>query len=351
LSGRFPRVEIAFSAGCRSLFADVLLRACERDATARIIGAMNLTPPTLKDLTRGLSHAFALGEKVEDVDLRALSRVVEHTPEDLTVTVESGITLAALQSDLAKQGQWLPVDPPNADALTVEGLLATNASGPRRYGYGTIRDYVIGIKVALADGRVIKSGGKVVKNVAGYDLVKLFIGSQRSLGVIAEATFKLRPLPETERIACARCESLEKAGALIESVLDSEMVPVALDLHNQREATNHESQWTLVLGFAGTREETEEQLTQARARGINESCTLDYDRQFRASGGWQRRSVLPSQTVETIRSLKNVPFVARAGNGVVYYRGGPAPPKADLPAKLTRRLKDAFDPKRILPEL
>jgi FAD/FMN-containing dehydrogenase len=314
---------------------------------------MILRPTNTKEFSRGLAHAFALGEKVEDVDLRALGRVVEHAPEDMTVTVEPGITLAALQSELAKQGQWLPVDPPNADQLTVEVLLATNASGPRRFGYGTIRNYVIGLKVTLADGRVIKSGGKVVKNVAGYDLAKLFIGSQRSLGVVAEVTFKLRPLPEAEQAVCTRCESLEKANALIESVLDSEMVPVVLDLHNQGlRVTNHESQVTPVLGFAGTREEVDWQLAEARTLGITEPCTLDYDRQFRAdSNGVQRRSVLPAQTVETIRALGGVPFVARAGNGVVYYRGGPAPPKADLPAKLTRRLKDAFDPKRILPDL
>src|SRR3989442_5872573 len=170
---------------------------------------MILKPTNGKELSRGLAHAHALGEKIEDVDLRALNRVVEHTPEDMTVTVETGLTLAALQTELAKRGQWLPIDPPGADQLSVESLLATNASGPRRYGYGTIRDYVIGLKVALADGRVIKSGGKVVKNVAGYDLIKLFIGSQRSLGVIAEATFKLRPLPETEAVVCTRFESLE----------------------------------------------------------------------------------------------------------------------------------------------
>src|SRR5262245_4594393 len=157
---------------------------------------MILAPSNLKDLARGLAHAHALGEKVEAVDLHGLNRVLEHAPEDLTVTVESGRTLAALQADLAKCGQWLSIDPPDPAHLTIEKLLATNESGPRRYGYGTIRDSVIGVKVALADGRVIKSGGKVVKNVAGYDLARLFIGAHRSLAVIVEATFKLRPAPE-----------------------------------------------------------------------------------------------------------------------------------------------------------
>src|SRR5256885_1683779 len=161
---------------------------------------MILAPSSLKDLARGLAHAFALGERVERVEWGALNRVLLHTPEDMTVTVEAGMTLAALQAELAKRGQWLPVDPPHPKQLTVEALLATNASGPRRFGYGTIRDYVIGIKVVLADGRVVKSGRRGGKNVAGYDLCKLFVGSRGSLGGLAETIFKLRPVPEAERV-------------------------------------------------------------------------------------------------------------------------------------------------------
>jgi len=114
---------------------------------------------------------------------------------------------------------------------------ADQASGPRRFGYGTIRDYLIGLKVVLADGTLISSGGKVVKNVAGYDLTKLFIGSHGSLGVIVEATFKLRPLPELEKFVQAKCDSLEKADAFIEAVLNSELTPIVVDLHNQSTAT------------------------------------------------------------------------------------------------------------------
>src|SRR5436190_19443051 len=107
---------------------------------------MILAPSNLKDLARGLAHAFALGEKVEKVELGALNRILQYTPEDMTVTVEAGMTLAAMQAELSKQGQWLPIDPPDAKQLTIEALLAMNASGPRRFGYGTIRDYVLGVK-------------------------------------------------------------------------------------------------------------------------------------------------------------------------------------------------------------
>src|SRR5688500_12538970 len=115
--------------------------------------------------------------KVSVFDLRQMNRVIDLAPEDMTVTVESGIMLAALQKELAKHGQWLPIDPPNPENISIRDVLSQNLNGPRRFGYGTIREHLIGMKVVLAEGRIIKSGGKVVKNVAGYDLAKLFIGA------------------------------------------------------------------------------------------------------------------------------------------------------------------------------
>ena len=314
---------------------------------------MILQPSSLKDLSRGLSHAGALGEKIERVELGALNRVVEHAPEDLTVTVETGLTLLALQTELGKRGQWLPIDPPRPERLTIRELLEENASGPRRFGWGTIRDYLIGIKVALADGRIIKSGGKVVKNVAGYDLAKVFIGSRGTLGVMAEATFKLRPWPEAEQFVQARCESLDEAARLIGLALDSELAPVVLDLHNLSVPHSQSSTgFTLVLGFAGTREEVEWQLATSRELGVGEPSSLAYDKIFWDDGSpAQRLSCLPSRLADELRRLGQASFVARAGNGVIYHHEPSKPPKADLPVKLMRRLKDAFDPKRILPEL
>ena len=150
-----------------------------------------------------------------------MSSAVEHIPTDMTVTADASLTLAALQAELAAGGQWLPIDPPSPGGLTIADLLAHNLSGPRRFGYGTIRDYVIGMKVRLADGRTIKCGGKVVKNVAGYDLQKLFIGDGNTLGTIVEATFKLRPRPEMEQFVQKPCATLADAGAAIDAVLDS----------------------------------------------------------------------------------------------------------------------------------
>ena len=126
---------------------------------------MILRPANKDELVEGLRAASRQRSRVERVDLSALDRLLQHTPEDMTVTVEAGLTLGALQTALARRGQWLPVDPPSPESLPIAALLSTNASGPRRFGCGTIRDHLVGLQVALADGRLIRSGGKVVKNV------------------------------------------------------------------------------------------------------------------------------------------------------------------------------------------
>jgi glycolate oxidase FAD binding subunit len=133
------------------------------------------------------------------VQTTGLNRIVEHAAGDLVVTVEPGVPLEELQAELAGSRQWLALDPPEPGA-TVGGIVAAAASGPRRLRWGTPRDLLIGLTVVLADGTVARSGGKVVKNVAGYDLGKLFTGSFGTLGIIAELTFRLHPLPPAHRV-------------------------------------------------------------------------------------------------------------------------------------------------------
>jgi FAD/FMN-containing dehydrogenase len=265
---------------------------------------------------------------------------IEHAPSDMTASVAGNITVAQLQSRLAENGQWLALDPPAPELLTVAEALARDTSGPRRFGYGTIRDYAIGLKVVLADGRLISSGGKVVKNVAGYDLLKLFIGARHSLGNIVEATFKLRPLPECEEFVQKTCASLTEAGVLLETIMDSPLTPVVLDLRPPS---------ILVLGFAGTREDVDWQLSRARDLGLSEPANLDYEKIFWHAEA-QKISVLPSRIIETMASLGPIPFVARAGNGVIYCRGAKALPKSEWPVHLMRRVKAAFDPRGLLPD-
>ena len=164
------------------------------------------------------------------VSLRRLNRVVEHEPGDLTATAEAGITLDALQAALGARGQWLPLDPPAPGEATLGGVLAANAAGPRRHGYGTARDLVIGMRVVTADGRHVRAGGKVVKNVAGYDLVKLYIGSHGTLGIIVDATLKLRPRPEAEGACWATFATLDAAANATALLAGSELGFVALAL-------------------------------------------------------------------------------------------------------------------------
>lgn len=133
------------------------------------------------------------------VRMRGLDRVVEYTPEDQVVVVESGMTLGALQAVLAKHGQCLAVDPLHGEGKTIGGLLATNSYGPSSMRYGTLKDLIVGIEIVRADGAVAHGGGKVVKNVAGFDLSKVMVGSLGTLGIVSKATFRVHPLPEKRR--------------------------------------------------------------------------------------------------------------------------------------------------------
>lgn len=288
----------------------------------------------------------------------------EYTPEDMTVTVEGGMNLAELQGQLAACGQWLPIDPPHIHQVTVRQLLAENLSGPRRCGFGTIREHLIGLEAVLPDGRLIHSGGKVVKNVAGYDLLKLFVGARDSLGIITAATFKLRPLPAVEEFASLKFDTLAEALAVVEAVLASPLTPVALDLDNLQFVPGQPFKFTLLAAFAGTVEEVVWQRAEAVRLGFPPSNSVPTDASQpitplpplpRDSVFWNVPSpvscgsVLPSNLGVALSALGQTPFIARAVNGVFYHRSPPLPRPVTKPSPLARRLKDTFDPHHILP--
>ena len=295
---------------------------------------MNLKPDSIEQLQEVLPKASGL----ESFDLSSISQLVEHAPEDMTATVQAGMSLADFQDALAKHGQWLPVDPPFSADTSIGGLLAGNVNGPRRLGFGTVRDWLIGITVVLPDGKLARNGGKVVKNVAGFDLCKLFVGSRGTLGVIVEATFKLLPLPESEIFLSHACDSLEEAKPLIDKVWDSELQPHVLDLHQLDGAPP-----ILTLGLAGAAADVEDQVQAANKMGLTDSGDLSHDELFR-SEPHAVSSVPPGKLAEQLQGVS--PFVARAGNGVFYHRGKPQVHKATA---LEKRIKEAFDPKGILP--
>ena len=190
------------------------------------------------------------------VDVARISRVVDYPAADMTITVEAGMTLAAVQQILAAEGQRLPLDAPWPSRATLGGIYATNASGPRRFGAGRPRDLIIGVRFVSGEAKVIKGGGRVVKNVAGYDLPKLLTGSMGTLGIIAEMTLKVRPKPETTAVVLVGVESLDRLAALLAALNTSVTRPAAIEVWNQsagstieRRSQNGVAEWTLGVGF------------------------------------------------------------------------------------------------------
>ena len=297
---------------------------------------MTHKPGSIPELQKLLPQS----QRVVDVSLEAIAEFIEHVPEDMTATVQSGMCLAVFQKRLAASGQWLPVDPPNPESVTISELLAKNLSGPRRFGCGTVRDWLIGLAVVMPDGRLIRNGGKVVKNVAGFDLCRLFVGARGTLGIIIEAAFKLLPLPEAESHLARPCESLGEAEEVLEKIWDSDLQPTVLDLH-RIEAES----LTLVVGFAGPSVDVRAQASEVYGLGFVDETSLDYDATFRHSiPGFS--SVAPGQLVSTLRGLSDEPFVARAGNGVIYHPGAKSPEIRS--PRLEQRVKEIFDPKGVL---
>ena len=184
---------------------------------------------------RGGGTQLALGNLPDRADLvldlsQYGSRTPDHRPADLTASVESGITLKVLQHELARHGQFLPLEAPLGSKATIGGALAANASGPMRYSYGLPRDWLIGIGVVSAQGVETKAGGQVVKNVSGYDLNKLYAGSLGTLGVIVEATFKLSPLPLEFKGLAATFPSLQHGMQAAEGLLHQVSAPQGLQV-------------------------------------------------------------------------------------------------------------------------
>jgi glycolate oxidase FAD binding subunit len=166
-----------------------------------------------------------------DVELSTvgLDEIVEHNVGDLTAVLQAGVPLSRAQERFAEAGQMLAIDPPDKGA-TVGGVVATNDSGPLRSRYGGIRDLVVGMRVALADGTVAKSGGKVIKNVAGYDLAKLFVGSFGSLGAILEVSVRLHPLPPTTATAVGRSGDPDALGRAALALSHARLEQLGLDV-------------------------------------------------------------------------------------------------------------------------
>lgn len=183
------------------------------------------------------------------IHLDRLDRIVDYPAADMTITVEAGISLAAVRELVAAQGQRLAIEAAFPDRATLGGIFATAATGPRRFGWGRPRDQVIGIAFVDAAGRLIRGGGRVVKNVAGYDFPKLMTGSLGTLGIIAELTLKTSPRPESSAQVRVAFDSLAEAAAALDRLNLSGTRPVTLELVDDGPAAG----WTFLVGLEGNR--------------------------------------------------------------------------------------------------
>jgi glycolate oxidase FAD binding subunit len=177
-----------------------------------------------------LDYGGAAPPAGQQLDLTGLARIVDYTPRDMTIVVEAGIRMADLAAALAVERQQLPIDVPRIAEATLGGVTATNWVGPRRLGHGTMRDYVIGIHAVDGRGVAFKGGGRVVKNVAGYDFCKLLTGSLGTLGVITQLALKVKPLTEHSATVVANCHELSVAETILERLVHLDATPTAIDL-------------------------------------------------------------------------------------------------------------------------
>jgi glycolate oxidase FAD binding subunit len=271
------------------------------------------------------------------ISTERLDEVLEHEAGDLTAVVEAGVRVDDLNERLAGAGQMLALDPPGNP--TIGGCVAVNLSGPRRHRYGTARDLVIGVTVVLADGTVASSGGKVVKNVAGYDLGKLFCGSEGRLGLIARVAVRLHPRPESSRTLVVPVESAADAQTKARAILRAPLAPAAVDVH-----------WPdrVALLFEGAARAVEEQLAAAQALvgGAEEEDSIWAEAGERQGAARGRLLFAPGRLGETLATLDEA--VVRVAAGVAYV---PEPmPEPRDPAELTlaEGVRAAFDPEGVL---
>ncbi len=315
-------------------------------AVAEIVRSANIEQTPLYPLGGGTSLHFGLPAKQPGwgVSLLGLNRVIDYPARDLTITVEAGITLSELRATLAQERQWLPIDAPQAESATLGGLIATGFSGPRRFSHGTLRDYVIGISAVDGRGVPFKGGGRVVKNVAGYDFCKLLIGSLGTLGIVTGVTLKVKPMPQAMAFVGCDVANLPAAEHLLAALIHSRATPTAVELlagpawAKDPALGPLQGAARLVIGLEGTQVEvdfmTAQLLREWQAAGAK-GATVHSDE---TAGLWSRltefpadsdsltikASVLPSAVTSVAAELLAIDpqasLAAHAGNGVIVAR-------------------------------
>lgn len=304
-----------------------------------------MQPGSAEELAQALADCAATGRSIQlggastkkdmagpveasDVSIttKGMARILQYEPSDLTISVEAGMRWTDLTAMLAANRQMIPLDPPFADAATVGGVVAANTSGPRRRLYGSVRDVIIGMKFATLEGKLVQSGGMVVKNVAGLDMGKLMIGSFGTLAAIAIVNFKLAPMPPLSRTFILSYRTLDEVMAARRRVLDGVLQPSAIDVVNPRAARRLGLDgFCLLLQVGGSEVVLERYTRELMGAEIHEGDSFwsaiqeftpnwlrDHD-----EGSVVRVSTTLNGTQDVLARAEG-PALARAGTGIVY---------------------------------
>ena len=288
---------------------------------------------SLAEASEALASAHAAGTRLrigEDLTTTGLDRILEHEAGDLTCTVEAGIRLSTLNAALAEHGQRLSLDPPSDP--TVGALLAENVSGPLRHRFGAPRDLVLGVTLVLADGTVANAGGKVVKNVAGYDLARLVCGSRGTLALIARASFRLHPLPEVQRTLVVETGD---APTAVGALLRSQLQPSALDvLHPSR----------IAVLFEGSERAVGVQLAAARrlVGGAEAGPEVWEETRRRQGAAHGRVRFEPGRLAGVLAELPEA--LVRPSAGIAYVPQEVPEEREDGVGRLVEAIRREFDP-------
>lgn len=290
----------------------------------------------------------------ETISTSALNRLLKYEPRDLTISVEAGMPWVELERRLAENGQMLPLDPPFSEQSTVGGVIAANQSGSLRRLYGTARDMVIGMTFVTLEGQEIRTGGNVVKNVAGLDMGKLMIGSFGALAAIASVNFKVFPAPRASRTFVMQFATAGEAFAERDRILRGQMPPAAMDI------VNWPSPVRLLVRAMGT-----PAVVDRFTREFGHATALDgadelalwrevreFTPQFLDANPAGGVVAIPCALMDMPAIVEKlaVPFIARAGSGVVYAHYVTNPPSVSVrdDAEIMKNVKRMFDPENLL---
>jgi glycolate oxidase FAD binding subunit len=335
-------------------------------ATVQLPLSSTVAPGTSEELAQTVQHCFASATPIYPigggtsqnyglvpkqpglgVSLSNLNRVIDYPARDMTITVEAGITMAELAHTLASERQQLPIDVPQAEQATLGGVVATNWNGPRRYGLGTVRDYVIGISAVDGRGAAFKGGGRVVKNVAGYDFCKLLTGSLGVLGVISQITLKVRPIAEKSLLAITAIGDAQQLDAMLAVLSASQTTPTSIcvlsgkDWSGQAILADVQSAspqaFYVIVGLEGTALEVDwmvgELSREWREQRLPAASVVDGGKLLPQMTEWPadencplilKANVRPSGVVPFVQAARDVDpacsILSYAGNGVVFVK-------------------------------